>query len=361
MKHNNSRYAYCLMLVFILALVDSPAYSGKLEDLYKRAASLYAEGKYGAALEPAKEALAEAENEYDGDSIQLSRQLDLLAAIHQKREEWQEASGYLERLRSIQEAALGPRHMKVAKTISTLIAVCEKQGDARSAEQLNQLAAERWGKQENVDVKPVIPIHRANKDPALKGTPLENWKSLSESSNFVKITMLMDDYHRKHKYLKEDFFVCSDMAIEVWDIIKTAGINAKLIVGNIERDIVKYESTHEYIAKINHVWVLAEVTPAAWIPVEATAGRIVHPQVLNFELYQKGSLFDNPRLFKEFSESRNSLFETCKEAHTAVEHYKNNYVGKPATSESLEHTGRVKQKVEDCKRLEDKVLSYLKH
>jgi tetratricopeptide (TPR) repeat protein len=361
MSHNNSRCAYGLMLVFILALLASPAYSGKTEDLYKRAASLYAEGKYGAALEPAKEALAEAENEFDADSIQLSRPLDLLAAIHQEREEWREASGYLERLRSVQEAVLGPRHMKVAKTISTLIAVYEKQGGSLSAEKLNRMAAERWGKQENVDVKPVIPLHRASNDPALKGSPLENWKQLSASSNYIKVAMLMDDYHRKHKYLKEDFFVCSDMAIEVWDIIKTAGINAKLIVGNVERDIIKYESTHEYIAKMNHVWVLAEVIPATWVPVEPTAGKIMHPQVQNFELYQKGSLFDNPRRFKEFSESRNSLFETCKEARMVVEHYKNNYVGKPATSESSEHAGRAKQKIEDCKRLEQKVLSYLNH
>jgi hypothetical protein len=202
---------------------------------------------------------------------------------------------------------------------------------------------------------------RVRSDLTVLASSPENWRKLSASSTYRVIESLLKDYRWRHKYSKEDFFVCSDMAIEIWDILKTTGINAKLLVGNVDRDIVRYDSPHEYIAKMNHIWVMAEVMPAEWVPVEATVGQIVHPQVPNFLLYHKGTLFENPKRFKEFNESRNAVFETCKEAHKAANHYNDSYAGKLATRESLEHSGRVKQKVEDCKNLEEKVMSFLKH
>jgi hypothetical protein len=254
---------------------------------------------------------------------------------------------------------LGPRNMKVAKTVSTLISVYEKQGDHERAEQLNQLASARWGGQENPDSKRQTSAGTGDNEHVPKGPLIEEWNRLSETSNYLKIASLLADYHKKHKYLKEDFFVCSDMAIEVWDIIKTAGVNARLMVGNVERDIVKHKSTHEYIAEMNHVWVMAEIAPKEWVPVEATAGIIVHPQIARFDFYHKGTFFDTPKRFKEFSESRRALFQTCKEANKMVSDYNNTYAGKPATREALESTGRAKQKLEDCKNLEAAVLSYL--
>ncbi len=255
---------------------------------------------------------------------------------------------------------MGARNMKVASTISTLIAVYEKQGDAQKADQLNQLASARWGKQENSDVASAKPGSRDSEIAVQAGPLLEKWKRLAESPNYTKIAALMKDYHSKHSYLKEDFFVCSDMAIEVWDIIKTAGIKAKLMVGNIERDIVKHKSDHEYIAEMNHVWVMAEVVPSDWIPVETTAGIIIHPKIPSFELYNKGTSFETPRLFKEFSESRRALFQTCKEANIMADEFNRVHAGKPITREGMERTGRAKQKIEDCKNLESEVLSHLR-
>jgi hypothetical protein len=101
--------------------------------------------------------------------------------------------------------------------------------------------------------------------------------------------------------------------------------------------------------------------PSEWIPVEATAGIIVHPKIPTYEFYHNGTYFDSPRYFKEFSESRKALFQTCREANTMVTDFNSNYAGKPATREGIERTGRAKQKVDDCKNLENQVLSYLRN
>jgi tetratricopeptide (TPR) repeat protein len=359
MKQHKPHRPYGLVAFLLVFFFTLPARSETWEDLTKKATGLYAAGNTVEALESGEIALAEAEKEFGTSSIQLSRQLNLLADIHQKRGEWQEAARYLERLRSIQEAVLGPRNKKVANTLSALITVHEKQGNHPAAEELNEVASARWSGRGNPDAPKLTPVRHDDNDPAQRGPVLEKWKKLSETPNYIKIATLMADYHKKHQYLKEDFFVCSDMAIEVWDIIKTAGINARLIVGNIERDIVKHKSTHEYIAEMNHVWVMAEVISSEWVPVEATAGIIIHPKIPSFDLYYKGTYFDTPRLFKEFSESRRALFQTCKEAKTMVDGFNDTYAGKNTTKETLEHSGRIKQKMDDCENLERKVLSYL--
>ncbi|HAA01737.1 MAG TPA: hypothetical protein DCE18_00020 [Syntrophobacteraceae bacterium] len=356
----NPFQATSMLIAFLVATVfAATAYGGKADDLYKRAAAFYTDGKYAEALKSAKEALIEVEKEYDSDSIKLPQPLTLLSGVYQKLGNWTEAAEVLERLRSIQEAVLGPRSTKVATTISTLIAIYEKQGDTQKASQLNQLASARWGKRDAGDPDAREPTSQGS-DAVVQAGPLwEKWNRLAGTPNYIKIAALIKDYHSKHSYLKDDFFVCSDMAIEVWNIIKTSGINARLMVGNTERDIVKYKSDLEYISEMNHVWVMAEVMPSDWIPVEATAGIIIHPKIPSFELYNKGTVFETPKRFKEFSESRTALFQVCKEANVMVDEYNKVYAGKPLTMDGMERTGRAKQKIEDCKNLEKVVLAHL--
>jgi hypothetical protein len=353
--------ACCLLSFSVLFWLAPSAHSEKGEAPYKTAVGLYGHGRYDDALASAKDALAAAEKKLGISSVELAPQLTLLADIHQKRGEWQDACGTLERLRTLQEAAWGPRDKRIAKTVSTLIGLYEKQGDAPRAEQLNKLASARWGGQEDRNLNNMAPVRQPVDDPLDKGPLLAKWNRLSGLPNFTKVALLLADYHKKHKYLKEDFFVCSDMAIEVWDIIKTAGINTRIMVGNVEKDIVSYKSTPDYIAEMNHVWVMAEIARSEWVPLEPTAGMIVHPQAPNFKLYLHGTHFDTPKQFKEFSESRKALFQTCKDAHTMVTDFNQIYAGKPITNEALERTGRTKQKLEDCANLEREVLSYLRN
>ena len=55
------------------------------------------------------------------------------------------------------------------------------------------------------------------------------------------------------------------MAIDVWNMVKTKGINAIIVVGNVEKDVTK-------IQEANHVWVSAETSPGKFIALETTGG-----------------------------------------------------------------------------------------
>ena len=80
--------------------------------------------------------------------------------------------------------------------------------------------------------------------------------------NLVKV------YHATHTYSKKNFFVCADMAMDVWNMIETKGINARIAVGNVNKAQANWK---EY----NHAWVVAEVSPGRWVALEITRGTVV--------------------------------------------------------------------------------------
>jgi hypothetical protein len=72
-------------------------------------------------------------------------------------------------------------------------------------------------------------------------------------------------YHETHVYSTIDMFVCSDMSIEVWNMLKAAGIPAIIAVGNTKSSISD-------ILQSDHAWVLAEVAPGQYLALETTGG-----------------------------------------------------------------------------------------
>ena len=104
------------------------------------------------------------------------------------------------------------------------------------------------------------------------------------------LSQIVSDYCRNHTYSKEDWFVCTDMACDVWNMVKTKGIPAKIQVGNVQSDI-------DSLSAANHAWVLAEASPGKWVALEATAGRLVYAD--ENPRYYRGWSFDNPRKLKE--------------------------------------------------------------
>lgn len=80
------------------------------------------------------------------------------------------------------------------------------------------------------------------------------------------------------------------MAIDVWNMVETQGINAEIAVGNVDNSNADWT---EY----NHAWVLAEVSPDTWLALEATGGYVTYD-----ENYYRGYFFKNPREFKEYLE-----------------------------------------------------------
>ena len=53
----------------------------------------------------------------------------------------------------------------------------------------------------------------------------------------------------------------------------------------------------QYVALMNHAWVVAEIELGKWLPVEATAGAIVNPLAPNYSLYFSGEfLYESARI-----------------------------------------------------------------
>jgi len=100
-------------------------------------------------------------------------------------------------------------------------------------------------------------------------------------------------YHETHVYSAYDLFVCSDMASEVWNMLKAQGIDAVIMVGNKDKIITD-------ILQSNHAWVLADVAPGEKLALETTAGQVV--QKSENALYYRGWSFKSPRELKSHNE-----------------------------------------------------------
>ena len=81
-------------------------------------------------------------------------------------------------------------------------------------------------------------------------------------------TNIVRHYHETHTYSTVDFYVCSDMAADVWNMLKTFGIEALIQVGNV------HQAVNE-ITESDHAWVLAEIAPGQYLALETTGGQVV--------------------------------------------------------------------------------------
>jgi hypothetical protein len=139
----------------------------------------------------------------------------------------------------------------------------------------------------------------------------------SQTDRNIRIAnQIVADYHKSHTYTMNDYFVCADMASDVWDMLKTQGINAKIQVGRIDYPVTK-------ITEANHAWVLAEVAPDQWLALETTGGFSVSYK--DKPLYYQGWPFYNPKQLKNYIQYARQLDETSKKYSAAVNDY-NNYL-----------------------------------
>jgi hypothetical protein len=131
--------------------------------------------------------------------------------------------------------------------------------------------------------------------------PTEN----PQERNIRIVKNIVEQYHKTHTYSKPDLFVCVEMATDVWNMVKTKGIKAYLIVGNVEKDVTDIRET-------NHVWVAAEISPNYWIALETTGGYLVCPDSStcssNNPRYSRGWKFNNPR---ELRDAEDKLKHPC--------------------------------------------------
>lgn len=100
-------------------------------------------------------------------------------------------------------------------------------------------------------------------------------------------------YHDTHEYSTTDLFICSDMASEVWNMLKTVGISAVIAVGDISVQVTD-------LVSCTHAWVLAEVESGQYLALETTAGYSV--SMSRNPLYYRGWTFSSPAALKSYNE-----------------------------------------------------------
>ena len=153
-------------------------------------------------------------------------------------------------------------------------------------------------------------------------------------------------YNETHSYSMYDFFVCADMALDVWNMLEAHGIDALIQIGNVKNAVLNMEES-------NHAWVLAEISPGNYLALETTDGRTVLKK--ENPLYYGGWSFDNPREYKRFVELKhehnirvsimNQLIDKHQETYGEYEkehsHYQElvnefnrKYAGQPFSEES---------------------------
>ena len=106
------------------------------------------------------------------------------------------------------------------------------------------------------------------------------------------VTNIIEYYHDTHAYSKPDLFVCSDMASEVWSMLKAQGINARIVVGS-------KDTTINDIILSDHAWLLAEVDGGEYLALETTGGYVVYEE--ENPLYYQGWYFNSPAEMKSYN------------------------------------------------------------
>jgi len=143
---------------------------------------------------------------------------------------------------------------------------------------------------------------------------------------------IVKNYVETHVYSTIDYFICSDMASEVWNMLKAQGIKAVIVVGNKDTAISN-------ILQSDHAWVLAEVGPGEYLALEATGGYVVTKS--KNPLYYRGWSFDSPtslkshnELVREYNTRVGFRNQIAAEDNKVIEEH--NQATDPATAERLE-------------------------
>ena len=119
-------------------------------------------------------------------------------------------------------------------------------------------------------------------------------------------------YHETHTYVKNDVFDCDNMACDVWNMLKTKGVNAKIVVGNVDLDKYNMEDW-------NHAWVIAEIAPDKWLAIECTEGYIVYEK--DNPRYYRGHFFNNPKSLRDFNQLYTTYQTQLNEYDAAINFY----------------------------------------
>jgi len=174
--------------------------------------------------------------------------------------------------------------------------------------------------------------------------------ALFEKDNTTIVKNILQKYYQDHTYSKKDLFVCSDMATDVWNMVKSKGFDAKIKIGNIDNSTKDEELN---FSQYNHAWVMARIDNS-WYALETTGGFIAAES--QYPLYYRKTIeFGNPLEFKNYldliktyniqanilnniSQLCGNIYEDYTKEHryynTLVDAWNKKYAGKPVSTEA---------------------------
>ena len=123
---------------------------------------------------------------------------------------------------------------------------------------------------------------------------------------------ILEEYHKNHTYIQGGVYECVEMATDVWNILKTRDIEAKVMVGNVEHDIGS-------LSEADHAWVIAEISPGKELALECTGGFVVPPNTNR--RYYSGHPFTNPRDLRDYQNLARDYNEKVSKAKSAAADY----------------------------------------
>lgn len=168
--------------------------------------------------------------------------------------------------------------------------------------------------------------------------------------NMQIVEQIAAKYNASHSYTAEGGFVCLDMAIDVWNQLKTNGIDAKIVGGILTESITAW-NFRQLAMEGNHAWVIATISPNEQVAIETTAGQVIKKGTREAAPYFKGIVFDNPAEIKRFDLLRKAVVGNCRDANNMVNDWNENVVGKQLRPEEIiARKSQIEQRKQDCER-----------
>jgi len=172
-------------------------------------------------------------------------------------------------------------------------------------------------------------------------------------------------YHVSHSYTMEGGFVCLDMAIDVWNQLRTRGIESKIMGGILTENITAW-NYRQLAMEGNHAWVVAAVSPTEKVAIETTTGTVIKRGTSQTAPYFRGIAFDNPAEIKRFELLRKATYANCRATKEMINDWNENMTGKQLRPEDvIARRSQIEQRKNDCensfnalKEFESKAIFY---
>jgi hypothetical protein len=172
-------------------------------------------------------------------------------------------------------------------------------------------------------------------------------KQAEANPRFAELALIAQEYHKSHTYSMADYFVCIDMALEMNNMLKTRGFDAKVVAGTTKADLAA-TPRDKFRMNMDHAWVVVELAPGLHVPIETTAGLVVTGRKPHSEYYYQGLVFESTKQAKDLVATIGSSNENCQQAKGLVDDFNANYAGRPGSPALLEAKGRADAKIKDC-------------